>query len=99
MSREYTEEEIREKFIKHIWSIIRYWKNESRAQTIDEKMEGLAFSILVMLDGESGDMPKFVVSPDPHPDDKDYHIENGENYFPENCDISGFLHEVLNEYK
>ena len=99
MSREYTEEEIRKKFIKAIWSNINYWKNESRAPSLEEKMEGLAFSILVLLDGGSAMMPKFIVAPDPHPDDKQYYIENGENYFPENCDISGGLHEILNKYK
>lgn len=99
MSREYTEEEIRAKFLMNVWSILNYWKNESRAKTIDEKMEGLAFSILVMLDGGNAMMPKFKVSPDPHPDDKEFYIKNGENYFPENCDIAGCLHELFGNYR
>lgn len=99
MSRKYTEEEIREIFIKQVWSNIQYWKNEKRAPTLDEKLEGLAFSMLVMLDGGNASMPKFVVAPNPHPDDKDYHIENGENYFPEDCDISGGLHDLFQKYK
>ena len=105
MSRKYTEEEVRAKFLMNVWSILDYWKNESRAKTIDEKMEGFAFSFLVMLDGGNGAMPKFVVAPDPHPDDKAYHESEGVNYFPENhmsdikCDISGGLHDEFKKYK
>lgn len=105
MSTEYTEEEVREKFLKSVWSNLNYWKNESRAKTIDEKMEGFAFSFLAMLDGENGVMPKFIVAPNPNPEDKKYYIQEGENYFPENylpnvkSDISGCLHEEFQKYK
>jgi hypothetical protein len=69
-------------------------------------MEGLAFSILVMLDGGSAMLPGFVVAPLPDPSDKDYHIMKGENYFPENHDaaekikgdIAGALHERMDYY-
>ena len=104
-SRKYTEEEIREQFLNNVWSLLNYWKNESRAKTIDKKMEGFAFSFLVMLDGGSCNLPGFIVAPATHESDKEYHIENGENWYPQNhnakvkCDIAGCLHEFFHELK
>lgn len=45
----------------------------------------------------------FIVAPSPHPEDKDYCIENGVNYFPSNehvvdliqGDVGGILHELF----
>jgi len=105
MSREYTEDEVREMFLRNVWNILNYWKNESRAETLDEKMEGFAFSFLVMLDGGSGNSPGFIVAPSAHEDDKEYNISEGENYYPQNhesdvkCDIAGYLHEIFKDYK
>jgi hypothetical protein len=96
MSRQYTEEEVTEKVVKHIYDMIEYWDNLE--YTSGEKLEGLAFSMLTMLDGCTLGIPKFIVCPDPHPEDKVYYCENNENYYPENdfevnCDIAGSLHE------
>ena len=105
MSREYNEEEVREMFIKKVNSLIEYWHKESRTPDTKDKLEGLAHSILVVIDGNNSSLPKFVLAPDPHPSDKQYHIDNRDNFFPENhaskinCDISGCLHELLNKYK
>lgn len=99
-SREKTENEIREEFIVSVKGLTSYW-NKIQTKTTEEKLEGLAFSILSMLDGCSAGSPKFIVAPDPHPDDKEYHIDNEEDYYPENynsdvkCDISGCLHELF----
>ena len=93
--REYTEDEVREKFLKHIIDLIGYWHNLPAEKTMRERMEGLAFSILVSLDGESLAVPAFQVIPAPHPDDKDYLQSIGENWFPHNCDISGCLHDTF----
>ncbi len=105
MSKEYTEEEVREKFLKNVWNILNYWKNESRAPSLEEKMEGFAFSMLVLLDGENGNSPGFIVAPMAHESDKDYSISLGEDYYPQNhasnvkCDIAGCLHEEFSKYK
>lgn len=99
MSRQYTEEEVRNRLLDHIWSMIDYWRNERRAPTLDEKLEGLAFSILTTLDGASVDPPKFIVAPDPHSTDRAFYEERGENYYPDNdntdvvCDLGGTLHD------
>lgn len=44
--------------------------------------EGVAFSILGLLDGVSVGIPGFALVPSPHPDDMQYHKDNGENWYP-----------------
>jgi hypothetical protein len=99
--QEYTTEEIREQFIQEVRSLVEYWNNlPDKNQR--ERLSGLAFSIMTLLDGASY-MPSFIVAPDPAPEDKEYHIEEKENYYPENFkispkikgDISGYLHDLL----
>ena len=102
MSREYTTEEIREQFLDHIRVMVNYWDGIPK-ETTKEKLSGLAFSILVALDGCAGDLPGFILAPLPHPDDKQFNIDEEENYYPENHeiedkikgDISGGLHELF----
>jgi len=107
MSRQYTEEEVLNRVLDHIWHLIGYWNSEGysnveKTRSTRERMEGLAFSILAMLDGSCMDIPKFIVAPDPHPADKEYHQDNDENWFPDNseanieCDLGGGLHELFN---
>ena len=103
--RERTIEEVREEFLRRVWAYVRYWENESRAVATRGQLEGLAFSMLVLLDGGSGFFPGCLLVPNPHPEDKEYNRENGENWYPqppqdvEMCDIGGALHESLRHYK
>lgn len=100
MGREKTVDEIRQEFLEHIGVIIHYWETLPDT-TVHERLSGLVFSILSTLDGCSGGMPGFIVAPSPHPDDKEYNIAEGENYYPQNHesdvkgDIAGGLHELL----
>lgn len=105
--REYTEKEVRAKFLKHIWGLIAYWEREHRAPTSQEKLEGLAHSIMSMLDGNNGGIPAFIVAPLPDKGDKEWSLAHKENYFPYNprnadgsptnvnCDIAGSLARQL----
>ena len=96
-SREYTTDEIREKFMDHVRELINYWDNVDR-ETSKEKIEGFAHSLLATIDGSSMDLPGFVLAPSSHHTDKQYHIDNDDNYYPENesdSDIAGSLHERL----
>jgi len=99
-AREYTEDEVRDAFLAHVRDSIEYW-HDLPDQTCRERMRGLAFSILSTLDGSAMDLPAFIVAPSPHPDDKAFHQEIGENWWPENhnagvkASISGGLHELL----
>lgn len=100
--------EIQENFLDRLAEMVRYWHDlpEERfaEATVDPayyRMSGLVFSILATLDGAAMALPGFIVAPSPHPDDKQFHIDNGENYFPDNSeaephirgDIAGGLHE------
>lgn len=91
--REYTPEEVRTMFLDHIRNMVRYWAREDRVPDVEEKLEGLAFSILVTLDGGADGLPAFDVVPSPHEADKDYHRDNGENWFPSGVPLPGALHE------
>jgi len=88
---ELTEEQVRENFLSQIHALVRYWNNQNEDDI--GKLEGLAFSILSILDGSSV-LPSFTVSPRPHEDDKEFNKSIGEHWYPESgCDISGCLHE------
>ncbi|MCQ4085873.1 hypothetical protein [Saccharibacillus sp. JS10] len=99
MSREKVSDEIVAELIEHIRGAICTW--EMTDKTSLEKLNGLAFSILVALDGDADGIPQFIVAPRPHHEDKQFNIERGFNYYPENhlldeklrCDIGGNLHE------
>lgn len=101
--REMTTEEVRAKFLDMVRSYVDYWADPYHAPGDDlrERLSGLAFSILVILDGDSA-MPGFIVAPHVHEGDKKDCIENGENWYPEprdvehdayEYDIAGHLHE------
>ena len=102
MSKEFTKQEVREKFLKHIGGLVKYWENQST--TSKDKLEGLSFSILAAIDGSAMALPSFILAPCPHPDDKKFHIDEESNYYAENhnsdikCDIAGGLHELVHSY-
>jgi len=85
--RELTGDEVRDIFLDRVWEMVDYWNEESRVTNPRDKLSGLAFSILAMLDGSNIGIPAFRICPDPHPDDKEYRREQGENWFPDNADV------------
>ena len=98
MSREYTKEEITEQFISYVRELINRWDSKKN-KTSKEKLNGFAFSLLSTIDGTHLELPPFILAPNPHKEDKQFHIDNGKKYYPENrnvkYDISGSLHEIL----
>lgn len=93
-AREYTQQEVRDNFLRHVRAIVDYWSNQPGKPR--DHISGCAFSILVALDGGSAEFPGFRVIPYPHPDDKSYCQSQGENWYPnDGCDIAGCLHEYL----
>ena len=74
MPREYTIEEVESEFLDYIRGLVDYWENES-GKTSREKLEGLAFSILVAIDGEAIEAPSFVLSPICSEEDKEFFSE------------------------
>lgn len=107
MSRQYTTDEVREKLLRHLAVIADYWDTVVGPKDQRERIHGAVFSVLSTLDGSSIDVPGFIVAPRPHEDDKQYHIDNGNNWFPENhqlddqiqSDIGGCLHELFHKYE
>lgn len=92
MSREFTKEEVVEMFLERIRNSVNFWSNTNDSEI--EKLNGLAFSILNIIDGTSG-LPAFDLKPHPHEDDKQYCIEEGENYFGTNIiNDDVYLHEL-----
>jgi len=84
--RAYTPEEVRQNFLNDICGMISYWNSEGSSNVPKEyssrkRLEGLVHSILVLIDGGSGDMPAFNISPAPHPDDKESRKGNGDNWY------------------
>ena len=103
-SRQYTEEEVKKQFLDHVRTMVKYWENEPTTQTLKDRLEGLAFSILVAIDGRSSSLPSFILAPLPHENDMQYAIDLKENYYPQNnesnvkCDIAGTLHDSFYNY-
>ena len=97
-SREFTTEEVREKFMINVRMLIDYWDKVDEI-TSKEKIEGFAHSLLATIDGSSANLPAFVLAPAPHESDKEYNISNNENFYADNeyvkCDIAGGLHDLL----
>lgn len=97
--RMFTCDEVREQFLMHVAALVQYWDELKIGIPVRERLEGLAHSILVALDGNAAALPGFVVAPAPHPTDRAYCIRIGENFYPEApnvaCDIAGELHERI----
>ena len=80
MSRAWTSQEVREKFLHSVWEAVRYWASVEDKDPAD-KLEGLAFSLLSMLDGCQPALPPFELVPMPHADDMACHHARRQNYF------------------
>lgn len=97
--RAYTADEVRDMLLDHIRASARYWaelpdfdKATGRGITVQDRCEGVAFSILSTLDGCSY-LPAFDLAACPHEDDKAYHQSEGENWIEPGTTISDMLHE------
>lgn len=95
--RAVTAEELRDQLLDHMLCMARYWAEleSENHTTVLSKIEGFAHSVLVMLDGCScsSGLPAFDLVAKPHPDDKQYHIDNEENWIEDETRISDMLHE------
>lgn len=93
--RAYTEEEVRKQFINHLNDLIDYWSS-NQYKTEKEKMQGLVFSILNIFDGNTCGLPAIDLVLSPHVSDKEYHIQNDENWYEKGMVINNCpLHELF----
>lgn len=99
MGHELSVEEVRSRFLTHVRGIVDYWDEVAREPSLRKRLEGVAFTILSTIDGSAADLPAFALIPTPHPTDKAFSQEQGEDWYPdfqpaqEVCDIAGGLHE------
>jgi hypothetical protein len=91
MCRAYTKKEIRDHFLFAIRSSIKYWSNQNDLST-KEKLDGLASSILSIIDGCSSTNITLDLVIQTHPEDKEYSIENEENWYENGTVINSGLH-------
>lgn len=103
--RAYTADEVRDMLLERLVAVARYWADlpetdraTGRTFTLRDRCEGVLFSVLVTLDGESIGLPGFDLVPTPHPDDKAYHQSQGENWIELGTVISDTLHEHLGRF-
>ena len=97
-----TPEELRADFMDHCRAIADYWAGsgiqhqDGTSYSCHERLSGLLHSFLCIFDGVSGGMPAFDIVASPHPDDKEYHRSEGENWIEPGTVINGtMLHELL----
>lgn len=92
--RAYTAEEVRKQYMDHFRMLARYWANLPNKTPL-ERCEGLLFSIYSTLDGLYG-LPAVNMYPYPHESDKQYHIDNGDNWYdPDAMFNDTMLHDLM----
>lgn len=91
MNRAYTVEEARMIFLREVKTITRYWES-LEGKSRQEVAEGVAFSILALLDGATMDFCAVALLLKPHPDDTAYQQAHGEKWFEPGQNIAGALH-------
>jgi hypothetical protein len=67
--------------------MIKYWDSQ-KGMTSAEKLDGLAFSFLTLIDGSTLNMPAMNIVLRPHPDDKQFLIMNDEDWFVDGMTIN-----------
>lgn len=104
--RAFTADECRDMMFEHMASCLVYWRDlpadrfslrDGERSELHARMEGFLFSLLVMFDGGSGNIPALDISPAPHPDDEGYCRDTlRANWWPEATVINDTqMHEVF----
>jgi hypothetical protein len=95
-----TKEELREEFMDKVRLTVQYWQRETRSSK-DDAISGVAFSILNIFDGTAMGICGFDIVARPHPDDKEFHKSEGENWTKDGTVINddAALHEMFYEKK
>jgi hypothetical protein len=94
--RAYTREEVRDEFLDYLWILVREWASVV-GLSCEERLSGLVHSILATIDGSAAALPAFRLVLSPHPNDKWYFIERGDNWYEPEMDVTSndHLHELL----
>lgn len=93
MSRAKTAEEVREELLDQIRHLAKLWANHEPNDSL-AACNGMAFSILNIFDGTSG-LPAFDILVSPHPDDKQYAIDHGDDWYEPGMMVNDcYLHDM-----
>jgi len=104
-----TPEEMRHRFLSHLYAVADHWAQSAqrdhagipKKKTEDERIryatEGVVFSMLCIFDGCT-DLPAIDLVLRPHPEDKAFSIENGEDWVEDGMAINSdtSLHDIAN---
>jgi hypothetical protein len=90
MSRAITTEEATTEFLTRVKQLAKYWA--SQGKSVEDACDGVAFSILSLMDGSQLNFPAVDLVLCPDETDKEYSKEEGENWYEESR-ISTTLHE------
>lgn len=101
-STPYDVDEIRSMFLSYVKDIVKYWVN-LHPNDGKQAAEGAVFSTLVALDGNSMDLPGFLVIPHVQEEDNEYNADYGKRPYPvapaelvdQAVDIGGSLHDLF----
>lgn len=97
MPSAYTQEEMLEMFIDAVDGVVEYWANTNGSDK--NKCEGVAFSIMNIIDGTSGAFPCSIdLRLAPHPDNKEYRISQNESFVEDGMIMNSdcLIHERFN---
>jgi hypothetical protein len=104
--RAYTSAELRDMFLHEVRTIATYWARlpardpaDGKPMTVEDRCNGVAFSILATLDGSTIGIPGIDLVFQPHEEDKEYHIKNGANWIEPGSVVSTMLHEHFHRRK
>jgi hypothetical protein len=95
-----TPEEIRDDFMNTCRSIADYWAGDLRGEySCRDRILGALHSWLCVIDGVSAGMPAFDLVASPHPDDKQFCIDEGEDWIEPGTVINAddYLHDLLSQ--
>lgn len=90
-ARAYTVDEVRQNILSHVRAMVKYWATQPLGKNTTERLDGLAFSLLVMIDGCS-ELPAMDLVMRPHPDNERFKREEGENWYQNGQVINGDVH-------
>ena len=98
MSKEITKENARTIFLENVRVIARYWATTRDGGDVANRCDGVAFSILSLIDGCSS-MPSMDIVLRPHPDDMEFCKSEGMDWYVDgmaindNCLLHEFFHQ------
>lgn len=99
MSEAVHADDLRDTFLQVLAAYAHYWAT-LEGKTPHERCNGLAFSMLAIIDGSNMSLPSFDLVARPHPDDKLLLQAEGSDWIEDGTIISdGGLHEVWHRYE